>query len=225
MQMRCWQGSCLNVRGQRPKQDTATRGPREAAHVRPRVFRRMTEDHLTEPIPAGAASDSCGAGRAVPGAQTEWPRRVEAGLSSAESATSLREDRRVPVRSSTPRLIGDSVTSVSHHFGAPHIAASIDYQTVRRPAGLPDDMQPLTGRFAAVPIDQRDRRVQGPGRTLGTGEQTVGQDDDNRAGARQRRQPRDSPAAGDRSRLPRRRNRQTRTEDADGTIRQRIRGT
>src|SRR5271169_1461947 len=46
MQMRCWQGSCLNVRGQRPKQDTATRGPREAALVRPRVFRRMTEDHL-----------------------------------------------------------------------------------------------------------------------------------------------------------------------------------
>jgi hypothetical protein len=34
MQMRCRQGSRLNRRGQRPKQDTATRRPREAALVR-----------------------------------------------------------------------------------------------------------------------------------------------------------------------------------------------
>ena len=45
------------------------------------------------------------------------------------------------------------MTKVSHTVGAAQIAASIEYETVMRPAGLPDDMQPLPGaslRFLSI---------------------------------------------------------------------------
>ena len=45
------------------------------------------------------------------------------------------------------------MTSVSHPVGAAQIAASIDYETLPRPAGLPDDMQALPGaslRFLSI---------------------------------------------------------------------------
>ena len=45
------------------------------------------------------------------------------------------------------------MTSVSHPVGAAQIAASVQYQSVARPADLPDDMQPLPGaslRFLSI---------------------------------------------------------------------------
>jgi hypothetical protein len=50
-------------------------------------------------------------------------------------------------------LIGGPVTSVTHSAGAAQIAASIEYETITRPADLPDDMQPLPGaslRFLSI---------------------------------------------------------------------------
>jgi hypothetical protein len=52
------------------------------------------------------------------------------------------------------------------------LAASIEYETVTRPAGLPDDMRALPG--ASLLINQVDRPVRGSGRTLAAGEQESG---------------------------------------------------
>ena len=44
-----------------------------------------------------------------------------------------------------PLLIGGAVTSVSHPIGAVQVAASIEYEIIPRPAGLPGDMRALPG--------------------------------------------------------------------------------